>query len=83
MMEGRKDETFLMETNWVDYNYLETYGMTLASGRSLMSHLLPIRMHVLVNESASENFQITDIEKTRFIQPGDSGKMNICLLSVL
>ena len=30
MMEGRKDETFLWQTNWVDYNYLETYGMTLA-----------------------------------------------------
>ena len=29
MMEGRKDETFLMSTSWVDYDYLETYGMTL------------------------------------------------------
>ena len=34
MMEGRKDETFLMATSWVDYDFLETYGMTLVSGRS-------------------------------------------------
>ncbi len=34
MLEGRKDETFLLQTNWVDYDYLDTYGMTLASGRS-------------------------------------------------
>src|SRR5665647_2378274 len=34
MVEGRKDETFLLQTNWVDYDYLETYGMTLASGRN-------------------------------------------------
>ena len=35
MMEGRKDETFLMATSWVDYDFLETYGMTLASRKIL------------------------------------------------
>ena len=30
MIEGRKDETFLAVSNWVDYNFLETYGMTLS-----------------------------------------------------
>ncbi len=34
MIEGRKDETFLMATSWVDYDFLETYGMTLESGRA-------------------------------------------------
>ena len=31
-IDGRKDESFLMVTNWVDYNYLDTYGMKLESG---------------------------------------------------
>ena len=33
MMEGRKDETFLMATSWVDYDFLDTYGMTLDFGK--------------------------------------------------
>ena len=33
-MEGRKDETFLMQTNWIDKDYLETYGITLVKGRT-------------------------------------------------
>ncbi len=46
MLEGRNDETFLLQTNWVDYDYLETYGMTLASGRSFSEDHLPlIRRH--------------------------------------
>ena len=76
MMEGRKDETFLMMTNWVDYDYLETYGMTLASGRSFNESFTTDKQACLVNESALKDFQITDIENTRFIEPGDSGKMN-------
>ena len=75
-MEGRKDETFLMMTSWVDYNFLETYGMTLASGRSFNESFSTDKQACLINESAQKDFAITDIEKTRFMEPGDSGKMN-------
>jgi putative ABC transport system permease protein len=76
MMEGRKDETFLMATSWVDYNFLETYGMTLASGRSFNESFTSDKNACVINESALKDFKITDIEKTRFIEPRDSGKIN-------
>lgn len=75
-IEGRKDETFLMMTNWVDYNYLETYGMTLASGRSFNESYSTDNRACLINESAMKDFSITNIENTRFSEPGDSGKMS-------
>jgi putative ABC transport system permease protein len=75
-MEGRKDENFLMQTNWVDYDYLETYKMTLASGRFFNESFTTDKQACLVNESAIKNFSITDFAKTRFMQPRDSGKFD-------
>lgn len=75
MMEGRKDETFLMATSWVDYNFLQTYGMTLASGRSFDESFTSDKNACIINESALRDFKITDFEKTRFMQPRDSGKI--------
>jgi putative ABC transport system permease protein len=74
-IEGRKDESFLLTTNWVDYNYLDTYGMTLASGRFFNESFISDKNGCLINESAVKNFGLTDIEKVRFMEPRDSGKM--------
>jgi putative ABC transport system permease protein len=75
-IEGRKDESFLMMTNWVDYNYLNTYGITLASGRSFDESYTSDQNACLVNETAIKNFGIADIQMTRIMEPRDSGKMN-------
>jgi putative ABC transport system permease protein len=75
LMEGRKDETFLMTTSWVDYNFLETYGMTLSSGRFFNESFTSDKDACIVNESAIKNFKMTDPEKTRIIEPQDSGKI--------
>ncbi len=72
MMEGRKDETFLMQTNFVDEDYIATYGMTIESGRPFDKSHSTDQGACLVNETAIKNFAIKDIEKTRFITPGDS-----------
>jgi putative ABC transport system permease protein len=69
MMEGRKDETFLMQTNYIDYDYLNTYGMTLVSGRSFNQSFTTDQQACLVNETAIKDFGISDLEKTRFMQP--------------
>jgi putative ABC transport system permease protein len=74
-LEGRKDESFLMVTNWVDYNYLDTYGMTLASGRFFSESFASDKDACLVNESTIKNFGITDVMNTRFMEPQDSNKM--------
>jgi putative ABC transport system permease protein len=77
MMEGRrKDEVLLMQTNWVDYDFLETYSMTLVSGRSFKESFTSDKSACIINESAVKNFGITNFEKTRFMQPRDSGKFN-------
>ncbi|MCU0362534.1 MAG: ABC transporter permease, partial [Bacteroidales bacterium] len=75
-MEGRKDETFLMTTNWVDYNYLETYGMKLTEGRFFDESYSADMEACVINESAKKDFLVTDITKTRFLEPSDSGRMN-------
>jgi putative ABC transport system permease protein len=72
-IEGRKDESFLMVTNWVDYNYLDTYGMELVSGRSFNETFSADKEACIINESAVKSFEIADPEKTRFMQPGEEG----------
>jgi len=75
MIEGRKDETFLSMTSWVDYDFLETYGITLVSGRNFNESYSSDQQACLINETALKDFNITDLEKVRFMQPNDSGKI--------
>jgi putative ABC transport system permease protein len=73
-LEGRKDESFVLETNNVDYNYFDTYGMTLVSGRGFNESFSTDKDACLVNESAIKNFSITHTDSVRFIEPGEPGK---------
>lgn len=82
-MEGRKDETFLMQTNWVDKNYLETYGMTMVSGRAFNDSFTTDQQACLVNESAIKQFGITELEKTRFMAPREKSKTYIPVIGVV
>lgn len=75
MIEGRKDETFLMTTNWIDYDYIETFGMQLSSGRSFNESYSTDKEACIINETAANEFGITDFSNTRFMQPGDSGRV--------
>ena len=74
-MEGRKDETFLMQTNLIDYDYLNTYGIKLVSGRSFDKTFTTDLQACLINESAVKNFAINDIENTRFMLPQQTGQL--------
>jgi putative ABC transport system permease protein len=75
-LEGRKDETLLMWTNFVDYDFLETYGMTLMSGRFFNKSFATDKQACIINESAVKKYGISDLEKTRIIQPGDTNSLN-------
>ncbi len=68
-MEGRKEESFLMVSGWVDYDFIDTYGMTLAEGRDFDKTFTTDRDACIINENAAREFGITDISKTRFILP--------------
>jgi len=75
-IEGRKDESFLMTTNWIDFDYIETYGMKLAEGRNFDKNFATDSSACIINESAAKNFGITDISTTRFMVPREEGGMD-------
>ena len=67
MIKGRPDESFLLQTNWVDYDYLETYGMQLADGRFFDETFATDSGACIVNECTVRNYQLTDPFSTNFI----------------
>ena len=75
-MEGRNNEMLDLETNFIDYDYLETYGISLASGRTFNKSFTTDQQACLINESAVKNFGIGDLEKTRFTRPGEPNTTN-------
>jgi putative ABC transport system permease protein len=83
MMEGRKDETFLMATSYIDYDFLETYGMTLTSGRSFNESFTTDKQACIINESAVKNFSITDLEKTRMLKPDQPEPLKLNIIGVV
>lgn len=80
-LEGRKDESFLLQTSWIDYDYIETFGMTLTEGRNFDKSFTTDRDACIINESAAKKLDITDITSTRFIQPEEAG--NFTYLQVI
>jgi putative ABC transport system permease protein len=83
MIEGRKDETYLMTTSWVDYDFIDTYGMRLDSGRVFNESFATDKQACILNESAMKNFSIADIEKTRIMRPGENGPVAISIIGVV
>ncbi len=84
LIEGRNDESFLMATNWVDPDYLDTYGMKLASGRFFSDSHSTDREACLVNESAVREFGLDQPDQTRIIRPGDEGRLlNMSIIGVV
>jgi len=83
MIEGRKDETLLMTSSWVDYDFLDTYGMKLVSGRSFDESFSSDKQVCILNESSVKNFSITDLEKTRILKPGEKGPESIQIIGVV
>mgnify|MGYP001163327526 FL=1 len=72
MIKGRPEETFLMQTNWVDYDYLKTYGHTMQSGRFFDPGTATDKEACLINAEAVKDFQLGNPFETRVILPGDT-----------
>ena len=69
MLEGRQQETFLMQTAWVDYDYLETYGHKMVAGRFFSEEFPTDQDACVVNESAVKQFTLVNPLNMRFIAP--------------
>jgi putative ABC transport system permease protein len=74
MLEGRKDETILLMNNWIDNDYLDTYGITLLSGRSFNEEYATDLKSCIVNEAAIKKYNL-EPGKTRIIEYIDSGRV--------
>jgi putative ABC transport system permease protein len=74
MLEGKKSETILLRTNWIDNDYLDTYGMTLLSGRSFNDEYTTDKNSCIVNEAGIKKYNL-DPGKTRIVEYLDSGKV--------
>ncbi len=73
MMEGRDGETFLMQTNYVDYDFLETYNIKLEDGRFFDRSFGSDQQACVVNAKTIEEFGIQDFNLSRFIVAGNEG----------
>lgn len=73
-IEGRQDESFLLQTSWVDHDFIDTYGMSLVKGRNFDKSFTSDKDACIINESAVKNFGIADIANTRLMLPQDSGR---------
>jgi len=71
-MEGQSnDKSYLMQTNWSDYDYPETYQLTMTDGRFFSKNFASDSGACVINESAVRQFGLEDPFKVRFMQPGD------------
>lgn len=73
-IEGKKDETALLQSSWADEDFIDTYKMEIVSGRNFDRTFASDKDACIINESAAKNFGITDKTNTRFMLPLDSGK---------
>jgi len=82
--EGQaNDQTYLMWTFWVDYDFFNTYGLELAEGRFFSENFASDSSACLVNQSAINQFGIEDYATTTFLQPSFSGDGTFNELNVI
>lgn len=72
VVEGRREEVLLLETNWVDYDYLETLGLTMAEGRFFDRNYPTDKYAVVLNEKAVKHYNFSPALGTRFLRGDDN-----------
>ncbi|HPE58117.1 MAG TPA: ABC transporter permease [Bacteroidales bacterium] len=70
-VKGREEESFLLQTNWVDYEYFETYGLKIASGRFFDKSYSTDKDACIINENAVKSFIFNDPFSVKFINRDD------------
>ncbi|MCD4736175.1 MAG: ABC transporter permease, partial [Bacteroidales bacterium] len=66
MIKGRQGESYLLQTNWADYDFLETYGIQIHSGRYFNAENSTDRDACVVNENAAKSYDFKDPFSIRF-----------------
>lgn len=68
-VQGRPEESYLLQSNWVDYDYLDVYGIRLASGRFFDKSFATDKDACIINDCAVNHYQFADPFEIRFIVP--------------
>jgi putative ABC transport system permease protein len=71
MMEGKMDESLLMQTAWVDYDFLDTYKMTMSEGRFFDRSYPADEQTCVVNESMAREYQLDEPTSKVILSPDD------------
>ncbi len=79
---GRPEESFILTTNWVDFDYLTTYGIELSDGRFFDPNIVSDQQASLINEQAVRNFQLNDPLQTKFVD-GNPERTHIPVIGVV
>jgi putative ABC transport system permease protein len=70
LIEGRSSEnTVLINVNWTDYDYFDTYKLKLDKGRYLSEEFATDTAAAVINESAVRVFELDNPLETRLMQP--------------
>lgn len=83
VMRGRPEETFLIQSNWVDYDFLETYGLKLSQGRFFDRKMLTDHDACLLNEIAINNFNIDKPFEARLQDGNPDDKRTLAVIGVV
>jgi putative ABC transport system permease protein len=71
VVKGRPQESYLAQTNWVDYDYFETYDIQLSEGRFYDQSFGTDENAIIVNEVAVKNFLFDDPLSMKFLDRDD------------
>jgi putative ABC transport system permease protein len=72
-MEGEGgDKSYLLQTNWVDYDYIEAYGIRMKEGRFFSEDFGTDSSACIINMSAVRQFGLDDPLSRTFIRPTDN-----------
>ncbi len=83
MVKGRPEDSYLLQTNWVDYDYLETYGIEMASGRFFDRKFATDKEACVINENAVHHYSFDDPFSIRFITPSDNENEEVSYMPVI
>lgn len=71
-IKGQPEEMFLFQTCWADHDFLETYGMTMESGRFFDKSMSTDTGACIINQSGVKSYMLEDPFATRFIVGDDN-----------
>ncbi|WP_346863575.1 ABC transporter permease [uncultured Draconibacterium sp.] len=74
MLEGNSDQTFLLQSNWVDYDFFKTYQIKLQDGRLFDQSFTSDEQACIVNAQTIKEYNLTDFSASRFIVIGDNNE---------